>query len=781
MASLNLIALRAMRNNRVNLHLQHMQVQDDSKDRRDPLIEKLKNKRPSKYLLLMIIFLLGVNISLGYLLVQQAKVSITTLIHTRMLDISNTAAAMIDGDALRAVTPEDEGTEDYETIMRTLTYFQDNIDLKYIYCIRVMGDGTFTFGLDPTVEDPGEFGSPIVYTKALYSASQGTAAADDTFYQDAWGTFYSAYSPVFDSAGKVAGVIAVDFDAAWFHEQLAVLSRTTIIVALLSLLVGGAIVTVIVTRSQRQIKSIHGQLNELENVLMKEMGSSPVEEEAPQNVDSTASIDALGRHIQFMQDELKTQIAQVHGHAYQDSLTGVKSIRAYLEMEKAMGEQLADGTLTEFAIVVCDVNGLKKVNDTLGHKAGDELIRRACRMVCDVFSHSPVYRVGGDEFTVFLSGRDYEHRRRLMKELHELSSDHISTNEVIVAGGMAEFIPGQDTRISDVFKRADEAMYSEKMLLKSLGAVTREDENDRAREEEVFQEIFDTKIRRHILIADDIQINREILGDLLEEDYDILYASDGVETLDMLRQHKDEIALLILDLYMPNMTGREVLTEMQIDPVLMSIPVIVLTIDQEAELDCLRIGAMDFIPKPYPDIEIVKARIAKCIELSENRDLIRHTRRDKLTGLLNIDYFMSYVERFDQQQPDTVLDAVFCDINEFHAVNEKYGRQFGDLVLRSIGISMKKLARKTGGISCRKGGDAFLLYCPHQKDYEQLLTRFMAEVFVEKETTEKVKLRFGVYANAGKEENLEKRFALAEEAANSVKNDPRKLCGYYTD
>lgn len=754
---------------------------DDSNDRRDLMIEKFKTKRPSKYLLLMVIFLLVVNVSLGYLLVRQAKNSITTLIHTRMLDISNTAAAMIDGDALRAVTPEDAGTEAYETIMRTLTYFQDNIDLKYIYCVRVMEDGTFTFGLDPTVDDPGEFGSPVVYTDALYRASRGVAAADDEFYQDAWGTFYSAYSPVFDSAHQVAGVIAVDFDAAWFNEQLAVLSRTTIIVALLSLLVGGAIVTAIVTRSQRQIQSIHGQLNELESALMKEMGSSPIEEEASQTGDDTASIDALGKHIQIVQDELKTQIAQVHGQAYQDGLTGVKSTHAYLEKEKAVEKQLTEGTLTEFAIVVCDVNGLKQVNDTLGHKAGDELIRRACQMVCDIFAHSPVYRVGGDEFTVFLTGRDYEHRRRLMEELHKLSSDHIATKDAIVSGGMAEFIPGRDTRISDVFKRADEAMYAEKQLLKNLGAVTREDEIDRARQEAVFQDLLNAKIRRHILIADDIQSNREMLGDLLQEDYDILYASDGIETLAMLRQHKDEIALLILDLYMPNMTGREVLTEMQIDPVLVSIPVIVLTVDQEAELDCLRIGAMDFIPKPFPDIEIVKARIAKCIELSENRDLIRHTRRDKLTGLLNIDYFMSYVERFDQQNPDAVLDAMVCDINEFHAVNENYGRQFGDLVLRSIGISMNKLARRTGGISCRKGDDTFLLYCPHQKDYEQLLTKFMAEVFVEKETTEKVKLRFGVYTDAGKEDNLEKRFALAEEAANSVKNDPQKLCGYCMD
>ncbi len=81
----------------------------------------------------MIAFLLAVNVSLGYLLMSQAKKSIITLMQTRMLDISNTAAAMIDGDALERVTPADEGTQDYESIMRTLTYFQDNIDLKYIY------------------------------------------------------------------------------------------------------------------------------------------------------------------------------------------------------------------------------------------------------------------------------------------------------------------------------------------------------------------------------------------------------------------------------------------------------------------------------------------------------------------------------------------------------------------------------------------------------------------------------------------------------------------------
>ena len=269
------------------------------------------------------------------------------------------------------------------------------------------------------------------------------------------------------------------------------------------------------------------------------------------------------------------------------------------------------------------------------------------------------------------------------------------------------------------------------------------------------------------------------LGDLLQDDYDIFYASDGVETLEMLRRHRDEIALVLLDLYMPNMTGREVITAMQVDEGLMSIPVIVLTADANAELDSLKIGAMDFIPKPYPDIEIIKARISKCIELSENRDLIRHTQRDKLTGLLNRDYFVRYMKRYDQQYRDRALDVVACNVNQFYSINETYGRQFGDLVLRSIGHSIRRLARKTGGIGCRQGGDTFLLYCPHQDDYDQLLQKFLSDVFVEKETAEKVRLRFGVFEHAEREKSIEVRLACALSAADSIKNDPQKLYGVY--
>ena len=127
------------------------------------------------------------------------------------------------------------------------------------------------------------------------------------------------------------------------------------------------------------------------------------------------------------------------------------------------------------------------------------------------------------------------------------------------------------------------------------------------------------KTRNRLLIADDVESNREMLGDLLSGDYDICYASDGAEALDMLRNQRNEIDLLMLDLYMPNVSGKEVLAQMQADEVLKRVPVIVLTVDHDAELECLKMGALDFIPKPYPDIEIVKARINKCIAVSGKR------------------------------------------------------------------------------------------------------------------------------------------------------------------
>jgi diguanylate cyclase (GGDEF)-like protein len=460
-----------------------------------------------------------------------------------------------------------------------------------------------------------------------------------------------------------------------------------------------------------------------------------------------------------------------------DPLTGVKNKSSYTQWEERINEEIKKGDKESFAVVVCDINNLKAVNDLYGHKEGDTCIKNACDKICGVFSHSPVFRIGGDEFVVILSGEDFIVRNKLVEQINAVPRDHskIRMGETVSAG-MAEYKKGQHLSLSSVFEDADKAMYERKQFLKEN--VLPKDTKD---SESAYEYIPVIHTRKQILVVDDVEMNREIMGDLLQDDYDILYASDGVEALDVLRSHTGEIDLVLLDLLMPNKSGREVISEMQVDEDLMSVPVLVLTSDQEAELDCLKIGAMDFISKPLPDIDIVKARISKCIELSEDRDLIQYTERDKLTGLLNKDYFFRYVDRLDHLYKDQVLDAVVFDVNRFHSLNKQYGRQLCDRLLGSIGNGIRRLARKTGGIGCRKEGDTFLLYCLHQDDYEGLLREFVSEISADNEIADMVNLRVGVYVDAQREPEIEERFARAIIAADRVKDNPDAICGFYAE
>ena len=286
-------------------------------------------------------------------------------------------------------------------------------------------------------------------------------------------------------------------------------------------------------------------------------------------------------------------------------------------------------------------------------------------------------------------------------------------------------------------------------------------------------------VRKTVLIAEDVEINRMLLGTILEEEYDVRYASDGAETLKILREEKDRISLLLLDLMMPEVDGIEVLRTMKSDPALRNIPVIVLTGDQEAEVECLHLGAMDFIPKPYPGAEIIKARVSKCIELSETRDLIQSTERDTLTKLFNIDYFVRYVERFDRYFAEMPMDAIVININHFQTINERFGKQYGDDVLRRLADKIRATARETGGVCCRQGADVFLLYCPHREEYDSLLESLSIGIGGESSGADHIRLRMGVYANANRQLDPERRFDRANKAADSVRGSHIRSVGFY--
>ena len=492
--------------------------------------------------------------------------------------------------------------------------------------------------------------------------------------------------------------------------------------------------------------------------------------------DRDDEIGILTHTFKQLAESTKEKIINARKMAAIDPLTGIKNKYAFAQWEEEFNGRINEGTQEPFSVVVCDINDLKVVNDMYGHKEGDVCIKNACARICGVFNHSPVFRVGGDEFVVILIGEDYLQRKRLLERINALPRHPSALRPgETVSAGMADFDRDRHSTLMSVAEEADKAMYARKQKLKKSGS-SDGTASGMIRDTEYIPVIH---VRKTILIVDDVEMNREMMGTLLADDYNVCFAADGVEAMDVLRSRKDEIDLVLLDLQMPNKNGREVVAEMQVDENLRDIPVVILTVNQASELDCLKIGAMDFIPKPFPDIEIVKARISKCIELSENRNLIRYTERDTLTGLLNKDYFIRYVNRLDHLYKDSVMDAVVCDVNRFHSLNKQYGRQFGDMVLRCIGVSLRKLARETGGIGCRKDGDTFLLYCRHQDDYRGLLKEFAAGIFPDKETADKVELLFGVYPDARREPNVDERFVRAETAAEKVKDDPRREVGFY--
>ena len=141
--------------------------------------------------------------------------------------------------------------------------------------------------------------------------------------------------------------------------------------------------------------------------------------------------------------------------------------------------------------------------------------------------------------------------------------------------------------------------------------------------------------RRRVLIVDDGVIDRAILGNMLEQDYEVLTAADGAEGLALIRQWGLRLSAVLLDLHMPVMDGRSLLRELRADPELLRLPVIVLTAEKGAEIESLRMGASDFITKPFSDPEVVRTRVWRTIELAEDAYLIRTTEKDALTGLFN--------------------------------------------------------------------------------------------------------------------------------------------------
>ena len=276
-------------------------------------------------------------------------------------------------------------------------------------------------------------------------------------------------------------------------------------------------------------------------------------------------------------------------------------------------------------------------------------------------------------------------------------------------------------------------------------------------------------LRRTVLIVDDEFIEREMLGAMLNDTYTVLFAENGVEALEVIKRELLTLSLVMLDLHMPEMDGYSLLQIMRNDSEMRRIPVVVLTSESEAEVRSLRLGAADFITKPYNMPDVVKARVGHAIELAEDSIIIHETERDALTGLFNREFFFEYGKRLDQQNHNMPMDALVMDINRFRIVNELYGRLYGDHILELLGQTIHELVQNTGGLACRNDSNCFYVYLPHTGDIEEKIPGYVARIN-ELLAEHKITVRIGVCVDSGDDLDMEKRFERARLACRKLRN-----------
>ena len=184
------------------------------------------------------------------------------------------------------------------------------------------------------------------------------------------------------------------------------------------------------------------------------------EKDGPQLIVGVSNIDAQVKREQ----EYARKLSIERSKANIDALTGVKNKHAYIDAEAAINTKIENSEKVDIALAVFDVNGLKQVNDTYGHRAGDDHIRAGCEMICKTFKFSPVFRIGGDEFVAIVQGHDYEHLGELIGEVARKNAENAANGGVVVACGAAKY--SGERNLAAVFERADHAMYINKRELK---------------------------------------------------------------------------------------------------------------------------------------------------------------------------------------------------------------------------------------------------------------------------------------------------------------------------
>ncbi|MCR5498967.1 MAG: diguanylate cyclase [Acetatifactor sp.] len=402
-------------------------------------------------------------------------------------------AQFLDADGIDAYLENDQPTEKYLEIRQRLMdikkYYPDVI---YGHVLRFERDGAVVvFNPQETGEWTGDGPGDFRTLDATYSKYQEklNAGKEFTLVADSKneGYFLTYFLPIFDGEGKYQCHVCAAFSMENFHTQNLLFLHGMLIVFAVVLTVI-LVIDVLLIRRQiiRPLRSMTNctanfaydtEADRFRNVQTMEELNVQTHDEIEDLYyqfmsvmkESLYYMTSLNRAKSDMQEQ-EEKLGQISETAYKDALTSVGNQAAFNKVSEVLNKAMAEKR-AEFAVVMVDVNNLKYVNDTYGHKYGDIYIKGCCNLICNVYKRSPVYRVGGDEFVVILRNEDYMSRLLRMTQVREAFKKSYGNQEknpwerFSASVGMAECEPGDET-VDQVLKRADKEMYEQKMEFK---------------------------------------------------------------------------------------------------------------------------------------------------------------------------------------------------------------------------------------------------------------------------------------------------------------------------
>lgn len=287
--------------------------------------------------------------------------------------------------------------------------------------------------------------------------------------------------------------------------------------------------------------------------------------------------------------------------------------------------------------------------------------------------------------------------------------------------------------------------------------------------------------QKQVLIVEDNEINRAILSEILSGTYRVLEAENGQQALDVLRQHRDDVSLILLDVMMPVMDGYTFLDRIRDEDELALIPVIVMTQSdsEEDEVAALTHGATDFVPKPYRP-QVILHRVASLIKLRETAAMVNQFQFDRLTGLYSKEFFYQMVRERLDKNPGKRYSIVCSDIENFKLYNDAFGRKAGDRLLQENAEILQRIVGEDG-LCGRYGADCFLVLLEQEREQADR-THFFGTAYEKRsEKLGSVSIKWGIYEITDRTVPVEQMCDWALLAAKSVKGQYNRPFAVYDD